>query len=77
MASNVIGANQPAVAYVGRKPIRAVAPPMMVSVTRKAYLRPTRSPMRPKNNAPNGRTRKPTAKVDKYAMRAMVSLPAG
>src|SRR6266436_1806175 len=29
----------------------AVAPPMMVSVTRKAYLRPTRSPMRPKNKA--------------------------
>ena len=27
----------------------AVAPPMISSVTRNAYLRPTRSPMRPKN----------------------------
>src|SRR5258705_424942 len=34
MASKVIGANQPAVANVGRKPMSAVAPPMMVSVRR-------------------------------------------
>ena len=27
----------------------AVAPPMISSVMRNAYLRPTRSPMRPKN----------------------------
>ena len=40
-----------------------VEKPMMESVTRKAYLRPTRSPMRPKKSAPKGRTRKPTAKV--------------
>ena len=43
----------------------AVAPPMISSVMRNAYLRPTRSPMRPKNKAPNGRTMNPTAKVDK------------
>jgi hypothetical protein len=40
-----------------------VEKPMMERVTINAYFRPTRSPMRPKNSAPNGRTRKPTAKV--------------
>ena len=42
-----------------------VAPPIIRSVTRKAYLRPTRSPMRPKKSAPKGRTTKPTAKVER------------
>jgi len=41
----------------------AVEKPMMVRVRMKAILRPSRSPSRPKNNAPKGRTRKPTAKV--------------
>ena len=50
---------------------------MISSVTRNAYLRPTRSPMRPKNSAPNGRTTKPTANVERYAISASVSLPCG
>ena len=43
----------------------AVAPPMIINVTRNVYLRPTRSPILPKNSAPNGRTTKPTANVDR------------
>ncbi len=34
---------------------------MTVMVTRKVYLRPTMSPMRPNTSAPNGRTRNPAA----------------
>ena len=30
--------------------------PMMMMVTRKVYLRPTRSPRRPNTSAPKGRT---------------------
>ena len=67
MRSRTIGANHPAVAYDGSNPIANVENPMMERVTRKAYFRPTKSPMRPKNNAPKGRTRKPTAKVARYA----------
>jgi len=37
--------------------------PMIVSVTMKAYLRPTLSPIRPKKSAPKGRTIKPIANV--------------
>ena len=58
-----MGANHPAVAKEGNRPITNVENPMMESVTRNAYLRPTRSPMRPKKSAPKGRTRNPTAKV--------------
>ena len=36
------------VANVGNRPTRKVAPPITTMVTRKVYLRPTRSPMRPK-----------------------------
>ena len=35
---------------------------MPVSVTRKVYLRPTRSPIAPKTSAPRGRIRNPTEK---------------
>jgi len=35
---------------------------MPVSVKRKVYLRPTRSPMRPNSSAPRGRIRKPMVK---------------
>ena len=38
-----------------------VETPMMTMVIRNVYLRPIRSPSRPKNRAPNGRTRKPAA----------------
>jgi hypothetical protein len=50
---------------------------MMSNVTRNAYFRPTMSPIRPKNSAPKGRTTKPTANVERYAISASVSLPAG
>ena len=63
MNSSATGANQPAVLKEGKSPMTKVEKPMIESVTIKAYLRPTRSPMRPKNSAPKGRTRKPTAKV--------------
>ena len=46
---------------VGLLPTRNVELPMTRMVTRKVYLRPTRSPIRPNSRAPNGRTRKPAA----------------
>ena len=55
------GAANPIDAYVGRKPTSTVETPITTMVTRKVYLRPTRSPTRPKMMAPNGRTRKPAA----------------
>ena len=36
---------------------------MRISVRRNVYFRPTRSPRRPKTNAPNGLTIRPAAKV--------------
>ena len=59
----MIGAAAPMVLYEGRQPTRKVAEPMMRMVTRKVYLRPTRSPNRPNTRAPKGRTRKPAAKA--------------
>ena len=44
--------------------------PMIMMVTRKVYLRPIRSPSRPKNSAPNGRTAKPAAKAISAKMKA-------
>jgi hypothetical protein len=41
-------------------------------VTRKVYLRPMRSPSRPKNSAPNGRTAKPAAKLSSVKMKPAV-----
>ena len=38
---------------------------MITIVIRKVYLRPIRSPRRPKNKAPKGRTRKPAANASK------------
>jgi len=46
---------------VGSRPTANVAKPITKIVTRKVYLRPTRSPMRPKITAPKGRMRKPAA----------------
>ena len=40
-----------------------VAAPIISTVTRKAPLRPVRSPIRPKISAPTGRKAKPTAKL--------------
>ncbi len=53
----------PTWAYVGKSPIRVVPRPMIVIVRRKAYFRPTKSPIRPKTTAPKGRTAKPAANV--------------
>ena len=46
--------------------------PITVMVTRKVYLRPMRSPRRPKNRAPNGRTAKPAAKPSSVKMKPAV-----
>ena len=48
--------------------------PMIRIVTRKVYLRPTRSPSRPNTSAPNGRTAKPAAKASSAKMNAAVGL---
>ena len=61
----------------GRKPTRMVETPITVMVMRKVYLRPTRSPMRPKISAPKGRTRKPAAYAPKAPSSAAVTLPGG
>ena len=50
---------------------------MVAMVTRKVYLRPIRSPTRPKTSAPSGRTPKPAPKVARLASRAARSLPGG
>ena len=42
-------------------------------VTRKVFLRPTRSPIRPNSRAPNGRTAKPAAKAANAKMKPVVS----
>src|SRR5579862_3689000 len=72
-----MGAAQPIASYLGRKPTRHVDPPMKRIVMRKVYLRPTRSPMRPKTIAPKGRTRKPAAYAANAESRAAVWLPGG
>ena len=71
------GASTPIEAYVGSSPIRKVDSPMIVRVTRKAYLRPIRSPMRPKTSAPNGRTMKPVAKSAHVLISAQAGFPLG
>ena len=43
--------------------MRVVPSPMIEIVRRKAYFRPTKSPIRPNTTAPNGRTAKPAANV--------------
>ena len=68
----MIGARIPIDAYVGSNPMRNVDRPMTVSVTRKAYLRPMRSPIRPKTSAPNGRTRNPVANNAQVLIRSHV-----
>ena len=51
-----------------------VPSPIRVMVMRKVYLRPMRSPSRPKNNAPNGRTANPAAKASRVKMKAAEGL---
>src|SRR2546421_9985393 len=71
------GAAAPIVLYVGRKPTSTVARPITVMVMRKVYLRPTRSPMRPKISAPNGRTRNPAAYAPNAPSSWKVAFPGG
>jgi hypothetical protein len=47
---------------------------MITIVIRKVYLRPDRSPRRPKSSAPNGRTKKPAANASSAKMKPVVSL---
>jgi hypothetical protein len=61
-------AEMPIWSEVGRMPTMKVEVPMITMVTRKVYLRPTRSPRRPKTSAPKGRTRKPAAKASRAKM---------
>ena len=51
-----------------------VEPPIRVTVTRKAPLRPTRSPIRPNTRAPRGRKANPTPNRARAANRPAVSL---
>ncbi len=48
----------------------------MRMVTRNVYLRPIRSPRRPKKIAPNGRTAKPAENARRAKMNALVSFNA-
>src|ERR1051325_3222871 len=57
--------------------MRKVAPPIMLTVTRNAPLRPSLSPTTPKISAPSGRNAKAAAKSAKAAISACVgSRPA-
>ena len=46
---------------------------MMPIVTRKVFLRPTRSPIRPNTSAPKGRTANPAANAASARMNPVVS----
>ena len=63
--------------YDGKTPMMKVAPPMISSVTRNAYFRPVRSPMRPKTIAPNGRTANPVANVASVFRNAIAGVSFG
>ena len=52
--------------------MKNVPMPISVMVTRKVYLRPIRSPRRPKISAPNGRTAKPAAKASSVKMKPTI-----
>ena len=54
-----------------------VDPPIRTSVTMKVYFLPIKSPNRPKNNAPNGRTTRPAAKVASVAKKAIAAFSFG
>ncbi len=54
-----------------------VDPPIKMSVIRKVYFLPIRSPSLPKTRAPKGRTRNPAAKVARVERRAAVGFVLG
>ncbi len=69
------GAAAPIEAYVGSRPIIAVAPVIRQTTRTSAGRRPTRSPSRPNTAAPTGRKKKARAN-DAYALTSpSTSLP--
>src|SRR6267378_1391415 len=65
---------RPICSYVGINPIAPVPSPIPLSVTRNVYLRPTRSPIHPKRNAPSGRIRNPAVNSAIVLSRAATGL---
>lgn len=72
-----MGAQTPMASWEGMIPIAKVPIAIMIMVRARIFLRPTLSPMGPKNMPPRGRTRKATAKVAKEERSWVVSLPDG
>ena len=66
-----MGAQMPMVWKVGSAPTRVEEPPISKIVTTSTHLRPSLSPMVPKNRPPSGRATNPTPKVAKLATRAV------
>ena len=66
------GAPRPIAAYVGKQPIRNVAPDMRKMLTDSAHLRPFLSPKLPQNRAPSGRMTNDTANTANVLMSAAV-----
>jgi hypothetical protein len=58
-----MGARMPMVLYVGRRPMRTVAAPMVMRDSTSIFLRPMRSPKWPNTTPPTGRARNPTPNV--------------
>jgi len=65
------------VAYVGNRPTRVVAVPMVSNAMTRVGLRPNLSPKWPNSMPPTGRATKPTAAVLNEARTAATSLAPG
>ncbi len=61
--------------YEGIRPMAKVDTPISTRVSRKVYLRPIRSPIRPNTRAPKGLTINPAANVARVDRKAAVGLP--
>lgn len=72
-----IGAHHPMVENEGRIPIKAVAMPIIQTVSINMRLRPSRSPKWPKMTPPSGRKRNPTPKVANAASVPIAGLTCG
>ena len=71
--TNRMGAQMPMVSKVGSAPTRVEEPPISKIVTTRTHLRPSLSPIVPKNRPPSGRATNPTPNVAKLATRAVPS----
>lgn len=71
------GAHTPIVSCEGMRPMANVPTAIMIMVSARIFLRPSRSPIGPKNIPPRGLTRKATAKVANEDRSWVVSLPDG